>query len=238
MRPGGTLKPTTVLHSSALRSASPALCPPGTCGYSRLSTPYSTTTYRLVSVSADLLRVCGRSDRHLRRAQGRMAGPQARAPLPPFRWRGSGSGPLADGTPPSPRNSSDVRRAHRLSMADSDVNRRGPATQTAPPGRDAPDRRRRQPRAGTPPPPVVTPPAPPAAVETVQADTAERTITVDNGVVRAVFSNRGATLAAWELLNYAGPGRQARRSRAARRSRESAEAVFVEARRCGEDCAR
>ena len=45
---------------------------------------------------------------------------------------------------------------------------------------------------------------PPPAVETVQADTAERTITVDNGVVRAVFSNRGATLTAWELLTYWG----------------------------------
>ena len=41
-------------------------------------------------------------------------------------------------------------------------------------------------------------------METVRADTAERTVTVDNGVVRAVFSNRGATLAAWELLRYAG----------------------------------
>ncbi len=30
-------------------------------------------------------------------------------------------------------------------------------------------------------------------------------MTVDNGVVRAVFSNRGATLAAWELLRYLGP---------------------------------
>ena len=42
-------------------------------------------------------------------------------------------------------------------------------------------------------------------MEAVRADTAERTVTVDNGVVRAVFSNRGATLAAWELLRYAGP---------------------------------
>ena len=73
-----------------------------------------------MSVSADLLRICGRSDCHLRRAQGRMVGPQARAPLPPSRRRGSGSGPLADGTPPSPRHSSDVRRAHRLSVAGSD----------------------------------------------------------------------------------------------------------------------
>src|SRR5262245_47397472 len=55
-------------------------------------------------------------------------------------------------------------------------------------------------------PPAVAPPAEPAVpVETVRADTAERTITVDNGVVRAVFSNRGATLTAWELLSYAGP---------------------------------
>ena len=30
-------------------------------------------------------------------------------------------------------------------------------------------------------------------------------MTVDNGAVRAVFSNRGATLAAWELLTYMGP---------------------------------
>ena len=28
---------------------------------------------------------------------------------------------------------------------------------------------------------------------------------MDNGVVRAVFSNRGATLTAWELLSYMGP---------------------------------
>lgn len=39
-------------------------------------------------------------------------------------------------------------------------------------------------------------------VETVQADTAERTVTIDNGLVRAVFSNRGATLASWQLLKY------------------------------------
>lgn len=62
--------------------------------------------------------------------------------------------------------------------------------------------------AQTPAAPAATPapePAPAPAVETVRADTAERTITVDNGVVRAVFSNRGATLVAWELLKYAAP---------------------------------
>jgi YidC/Oxa1 family membrane protein insertase len=52
-------------------------------------------------------------------------------------------------------------------------------------------------------------PAPPAdaapAAEVVVGDTAERTVTIDNGVVRAVFSNRGATLVAWELLSYLGP---------------------------------
>src|SRR5688572_8317558 len=53
------------------------------------------------------------------------------------------------------------------------------------------------------PPPAASPAAEPAApVETVRADTAERTITVENGVVRAVFSNRGATLVRWELVNY------------------------------------
>src|SRR5688572_16961794 len=55
------------------------------------------------------------------------------------------------------------------------------------------------------PPPVAPPSEPQAAIEAVQADTAERMITVDNGVVRAVFSNRGATLTAWELLSYMGP---------------------------------
>jgi YidC/Oxa1 family membrane protein insertase len=53
-------------------------------------------------------------------------------------------------------------------------------------------------------PPVVTPSVAPA-VEAVKGDTAERTITVENGLVRAVFSNRGATLVAWELAAYTGP---------------------------------
>jgi YidC/Oxa1 family membrane protein insertase len=51
--------------------------------------------------------------------------------------------------------------------------------------------------------PAVQPPAPPAGAP-VKADAAERTIAVDNGVVRAVFSNRGATLVAWELHQYRG----------------------------------
>jgi YidC/Oxa1 family membrane protein insertase len=44
--------------------------------------------------------------------------------------------------------------------------------------------------------PVETP------VDAVRADTAERTVTIDNGLVRAVFSSRGATLASWQLLRY------------------------------------
>jgi YidC/Oxa1 family membrane protein insertase len=46
--------------------------------------------------------------------------------------------------------------------------------------------------------------APPelASVDTVQADTVERTIVVDNGLVRATFSNRGATLTSWQLTQY------------------------------------
>lgn len=39
-------------------------------------------------------------------------------------------------------------------------------------------------------------------VETLLADATEKTITVDNGVVRAVFSNRGATLTSWQLTKY------------------------------------
>jgi YidC/Oxa1 family membrane protein insertase len=39
-------------------------------------------------------------------------------------------------------------------------------------------------------------------VETVLAETAERTVTVENGVVRATFSNRGATLESWQLTDY------------------------------------
>ncbi len=54
-------------------------------------------------------------------------------------------------------------------------------------------------------PPAAAMPAPIPAVETVKADTAERTVTIDNGVVRAVLSNRGATLASWELPDYRGP---------------------------------
>ena len=54
-------------------------------------------------------------------------------------------------------------------------------------------------------PPASSAPEPAAAIQALRGDTAERRITVDNGVVRAVFSNRGATLAAWELLKYAGP---------------------------------
>jgi YidC/Oxa1 family membrane protein insertase len=54
-----------------------------------------------------------------------------------------------------------------------------------------------------PPPVAVAEPA--STVETVRADTSERTITVENGVVRAVFSNRGGTLRSWELLTYAAP---------------------------------
>jgi YidC/Oxa1 family membrane protein insertase len=82
-----------------------------------------------------------------------------------------------------------------------------PATQTGTPG-PTPVAPTAQPETGATPAPTVTPApplAPPAAIETVRADTAERTITVNNGVVRAVFSNRGATISAWELLNYMGP---------------------------------
>jgi YidC/Oxa1 family membrane protein insertase len=55
------------------------------------------------------------------------------------------------------------------------------------------------------PPPAAVPPTPVPAVETLRADTAERTVTIDNGVVRAVFSNRGATLVSWQLTEYSGP---------------------------------
>jgi YidC/Oxa1 family membrane protein insertase len=80
-----------------------------------------------------------------------------------------------------------------------------PATQTATPGTAAPAAQQAAPPPA-PTPTAVTPPAAAEMIQTLQADSAERTITVDNGVVRAVFSNRGATLAAWELLNYTGVG--------------------------------
>ena len=59
-------------------------------------------------------------------------------------------------------------------------------------------------------PPVTTPSSPSeppvsAPIETIRGDAAERTVTVDNGLVRAVFSNRGATLSAWHLALYQGP---------------------------------
>ena len=59
--------------------------------------------------------------------------------------------------------------------------------------------------ASTSQPPVATTPPPLPPVEALKADTAERRITVENGLVRAVFSNLGATLAAWELPNYPAP---------------------------------
>jgi YidC/Oxa1 family membrane protein insertase len=56
--------------------------------------------------------------------------------------------------------------------------------------------------------PAATPPAQPAEpqVETLQADNAERTVVVDNGLVRAAFSNRGATLTSWLLTQYLANG--------------------------------
>ena len=85
-----------------------------------------------------------------------------------------------------------------------------PTPQTAAPGAAAPAPQTQTPAPNTSAAPAAAPqtvatPETSPAVETVRADTAERTITVENGVVRAVFSNRGATLAAWELLSYQGP---------------------------------
>jgi hypothetical protein len=76
-----------------------------------------------------------------------------------------------------------------------------PASQSAPPAQQ-PDTVQQ--------PPVVQLPAggtePAAApVETLKADASERTITIDNGLVRAVFTNRGAALTRWELSQYKGP---------------------------------
>ncbi len=70
-----------------------------------------------------------------------------------------------------------------------------PAQASAPP----PPTTSGEPRA-----PAVTAPPAAAPVEVVRADSAERTITIDNGLVRAVFSNRGATLSAWQLERYKG----------------------------------
>ena len=47
---------------------------------------------------------------------------------------------------------------------------------------------------------TAAPPLPP--VEAVLAETAEKTVVVNNGVVRAVFSNRGGTLISWQLMKY------------------------------------
>ena len=65
-----------------------------------------------------------------------------------------------------------------------------PNAATTPPGTVAPS-------ASTVAAPVTLPP-----VDTVLADTAERTIAIDNGVVHAVFSNRGGTLVSWQLTKY------------------------------------
>ena len=67
--------------------------------------------------------------------------------------------------------------------------------QKPPPAQSAPS-----PAAPSPAAPAPTPP-----VETLKADSSERTIAVDNGLVRAVFSNRGAALVSWQLAQYRGP---------------------------------
>ena len=76
------------------------------------------------------------------------------------------------------------------------------APETQAPGASAPAT---PPTAGAAPAQPAVTPTETAPVELVQSGVAEQTIAVENGVVRAVFSNRGATLAAWELLSYAGP---------------------------------
>src|SRR5262245_58983031 len=43
---------------------------------------------------------------------------------------------------------------------------------------------------------------PPPVMQSVVGDTAVKTGVVDNGVVHAVFTNRGATLAHWQLGRY------------------------------------
>ena len=81
-----------------------------------------------------------------------------------------------------------------------------PASQATAPGvtASAPTNPAAAEAAPTPASPALPADAAPAA-EVVVGDAAERTVTVENGVVRAVFSNRGATLVAWELLRYLGP---------------------------------
>src|SRR5205085_2957135 len=58
--------------------------------------------------------------------------------------------------------------------------------------------------AGTSPSAAPAPALPP--VETVVASTTATTIVVQNNLVRAVFSNRGATLLSWQLQKYHGAG--------------------------------
>jgi YidC/Oxa1 family membrane protein insertase len=80
-----------------------------------------------------------------------------------------------------------------------------PATAPAKPNASEAAQAEPSPGAAAPTAPTAAPPAPAPDVAAVKGDTAERTITVENGLVRAVFSNRGATLAAWELPTYPGP---------------------------------
>src|SRR5213593_2203625 len=54
--------------------------------------------------------------------------------------------------------------------------------------------------AAAPPPASQAAPLPP--VETLVADATEKTVTVDNGIVRAMFSNRGGIISRWELTQY------------------------------------
>jgi YidC/Oxa1 family membrane protein insertase len=71
----------------------------------------------------------------------------------------------------------------------------------APPPPAAPTPAQTQPQ-GAPQTPVSEAPPVLAPVETVLADNVERTVVIDNGLVRAEFSNRGATLTSWRLKQY------------------------------------
>ena len=180
------------LQRFAKGSERPVSVPVGrSCGHPWLSTPYRPLLTGRVAICRPA-RSMQLSIVHLRRATRGLDGPQASAPLPPIRRRGSGSGPLADGTPSSPSNSPDVRRPHRLPVAGAD--RRNPRAATT----HGPGRARRHTAA-----PVARGRAGTgaggrrfAAARGRDAQSRQRRA-VDcrrQRIVRAVFSNRGATL--------------------------------------------
>src|SRR5512140_3113084 len=180
----------------------------------RLQTPAVAALCRVLPVHAVLCRLRGRSHPRARRRARNAARPQATRPLPPVCTVGGRSRSssrvevrslmerrlilavflcfivlygyqalFVKPTPPRPKQAGQVQKAAPI-----------PAAQPSQAG-----------GAVTPTAPATVSPVPAAAatpVATLVSEPAERRITIETAVVRAVFDNRGGELTSWRLKRY------------------------------------